>query len=239
MATKGQTVTVYNQNAQIIPIKGIESYECRDNHIIISNIHNKKGLLDYDGTQSIPFKYDTLYTSRSISVIDFIARKGDTYGYISRKDEIIKPFTYKHIYGLKDDLVFVNADGKAGMYDKEGNIKLAFEYDSICDTHYNNFEPEENKYIVIKMGRWVRLIFTIRSLYQLYTMNYPDGWNMVLRHILQKRWQIWIDILRGTNYYPFGIRICRFTGSRHYCCSQKWKVWGFIMEKQRNTTLYI
>ena len=103
LATKGQTVTVYNQNAQIIPIKGIESYECRDNHIIISNIHNKKGLLDYDGTQSIPFKYDTLYTSRSISVIDFIARKGDTYGYISRKDEIIKPFTYKHIYGLKDD----------------------------------------------------------------------------------------------------------------------------------------
>ena len=39
------------------------------------------------------------------------------------------------------------------MYDKEGNIKLAFEYDSICDTHYNNFEPEENKYIVIKNGK--------------------------------------------------------------------------------------
>ena len=153
MATKGQTVTVYNQNAQIIPIKGIESYKCRDNHIIISDIHNKKGLLDYDGTQSIPFEYDTLYTSRSISVIDFIARKGDTYGYISRKNEIIKPFKYKHIYGLKDDLVFVNADGKAGMYDKEGNIKLAFEYDSICDTHYNSFEPEENKYIVIKNGK--------------------------------------------------------------------------------------
>ena len=153
LATKGQTVTVYNQNAQIIPIKGIESYKCRDNHIIISDIHNKKGLLDYDGTQSIPFEYDTLYTSRSISVIDFIARKGDTYGYISRKNEIIKPFKYKHIYGLKDDLVFVNADGKAGMYDKEGNIKLAFEYDSICDTHYNSFEPEENKYIVIKNGK--------------------------------------------------------------------------------------
>lgn len=153
LATKGQTVTVYNQNAQIIPIKGIESYKCRDNHIIISDIHNKKGLLDYDGTQSIPFEYDTLYTSRSISVIDFIARKGDTYGYISRKNEIIKPFKYKHIYGLKDDLVFVNADGKAGMYDKEGNIKLAFEYDNICDTHYNSFEPEENKYIVIKNGK--------------------------------------------------------------------------------------
>ena len=39
------------------------------------------------------------------------------------------------------------------MYDANGNIKLAFEYDSICDTFYNNFESEEAKYIVIKNGK--------------------------------------------------------------------------------------
>lgn len=153
LATKGQTISVYNKNAQIISIESITSYNCSEHYIIISDIHNKKGLLDYYGTQTIPFKYDMLYIPRSISGEGFIAKKGDMYGYISEKDEIIKPFKYKYIYELKNDLVFVNSDSKAGIYDTKGNIKLAFEYDSICNTFYNNFEPEEEKYIVIKNGK--------------------------------------------------------------------------------------
>lgn len=152
-ATKGQTVTVYDENAQIIPIEGITSYNRDNRYIILSDIHHKKGLLNDYGTQTIPCKYDTLYIPRSFSAKGLIAKKENRYGYISEKNEIIKPFEYVNIYGLKDDLVFVNTDNKAGMYDQEGDIKLAFEYDSICDTFYNNSEPEEAKYIVIKNGK--------------------------------------------------------------------------------------
>lgn len=153
LATQGQTVTVFDKNVRKLPVKDITSYLYEDNKLYISDIHGKKGLLDYFGTQTIPFKYDTLYASHNLYTTGFIAKKEGMYGFISEKDEIIQPFIYRDIYTLKDGLVFVNTDNKAGMFDKNWNIKLAFEYDSICDTYYNNFEPEEAKYIVIKNGK--------------------------------------------------------------------------------------
>ena len=153
LATKAQRVTIYNKDTKIIPIENITSYNCDNRYIIISDIHGKKGLLNRSGVQTVPFEYDTLYIPRVNSTITCIVKKGDRYGGISENNEIIKPLIYENIYELQNDLVFVDTNHKAGMYDANGNIKLAFEYDSICDTFYNNFESEEAKYIVIKNGK--------------------------------------------------------------------------------------
>ncbi len=49
------------------------------------DIHGQKGLLDYFGTQTIPFKYDTLYASHNLYTTGFIAKKEGMYGFISKK----------------------------------------------------------------------------------------------------------------------------------------------------------
>lgn len=153
LATKGQIVTVFDSSIKKVPVEGIVSYLHWNNNIFISNIHGKKGILDYAGIQTIPFEYDTLYFSYCTPIEGFIAKKNNMYGFITKENDIIKPFEYKNIYELKDQLVFINTDGKAGMYNEKGEIKLPFEYDAIYDTYYTNFEPEESKYIVIKNGK--------------------------------------------------------------------------------------
>ena len=66
LATQGQTVTVFDKNVRKLPVKDITSYLYEDNKLYISDINGKKGLLDYFGTQTIPFKYDTLYASHPL-----------------------------------------------------------------------------------------------------------------------------------------------------------------------------
>lgn len=150
LATKGETVTVFDENLNKIPVNGIISYTSEDSYIYISNIHGKKGLLDYSGIQTIPFEYDILQHARWNEGL--IAKKNGKYGYISNKNEIIKPFEYKAIYNI-NELVFVNFENKAGIFDKKGDIKLPFEYDSICNAYYSNIEKEEIRYTVIKDGK--------------------------------------------------------------------------------------
>ena len=117
---------------------------------LVSDIHNKKGRVNYNGQLTIPFEYDTLFHFNDTTII---ATKGNRYGLISRENQIIKPFEYRKIYQLTSDLVFINKEGKAGIYDEEGKIKIPFEYDAIYDTFYNDFDPLKTKYIVIKEGK--------------------------------------------------------------------------------------
>lgn len=161
LATKQNSVTVFDENLNVIQIKGIVSYLDWDGKLYVENNENKIGLIDYDGKQSIPFVYDTLYNEHSVPRIDgFIARKDGYYGFVSSENEIIQEFKYKYIYAVNDGkLVFVDQNNKCGIFYEDGKIKVPFEYDAIYSTWYNSsyLEKElpntENIFIVEKDGK--------------------------------------------------------------------------------------
>lgn len=147
VATKGREITVFDSNLNIMPTENIISYINWNGNLIVSNNDNKKGIINYYGKQIIPCEYDTLIQHR---ISGYIAKKENLYGYISQNNKFIKPFDCKYIYEAKHDLIYVNQAGKVGIYDEKGKIKIPFEYDAIYDTWYNNFDPEKNRYIVVK-----------------------------------------------------------------------------------------
>lgn len=150
VATKKDTVTIFDQYINIIPIGGIASYDSRWSDLIVGDRYGKMGLVSYTGKLTIPAIYDTLYHVRHAG---YIALKDSVYGYISKENDIIKSFEYSNIYDLKNGLVFINADGKAGLFDKEGQKILPFDYEAIYDTWYNEYDPRKAKYLVIKDGK--------------------------------------------------------------------------------------
>lgn len=160
LATKQDTVTVFDENLKVIPTKGIASYWDRDGNLFVSNKENKIGLIDYSGKQTIPFLYDTLYKEHSVPRIPgFIAKKDGFYGFVSRKNEVIQPFKYNYIYALKGGYaVFVDQNNKVGIYDESGKIMIPFEYEAIYSTWYNNhltneFPTNKDIFIVEKDGK--------------------------------------------------------------------------------------
>lgn len=160
LATKHGTVTVFNENLKVIPTAGIASYWDWDGNIFVANKENKIGLIDYNGKQTIPFLYDTLYKAHSVPRISgFIAKKDGLYGFISSKNEVIQPFKYNYIYALEGGyIVYICRNNKAGIYDESGQIMIPFDYDAIYNTSYNNhltkeFPTNTDIFIVEKDGK--------------------------------------------------------------------------------------
>lgn len=118
LATKQNEVTVFDEYLNVIPTKGIVSYWVYDGNIYVVNKENKIGLIDFDGKQTIPFLYDTLYQEHSVGRIPgFIAKKDGFYGFVSNKNEIIQPFKYKFIYAINDGIVvYVDLNNKVGIF---------------------------------------------------------------------------------------------------------------------------
>lgn len=160
LATKKNSVTIFDENLDVIPTKGIVSYWVWDGNIYVVNKENKIGLIDYSGKQTIPFLYDTLYKEHSVPRIPgFIAKKDGFYGFISSKNEVIQPFKYNYIYALKGGYaVYIDQNNKAGIYDESGKIMIPFDYDAIYSTWYNNhrikeFPANTDIFIVEKDGK--------------------------------------------------------------------------------------
>ncbi len=161
VATKGDTVLLFDENIKIIPTADIASYLDREASLIVSNRENKKGRIDYTGKQTIPFLYDTLYKYNlpGYTTPGYIAKKDGSYGSISDHNEIIQAFKYKYIYVIKDNLAYVNKKNKVGVFDKAGNLTIPFEYDGIYDTYYDYsdykslFPNAKRIYIVEKNGK--------------------------------------------------------------------------------------
>ena len=161
LATKQNTVTVFDKNLNVIPIKGIVSYLDWDGKLYVTNQKNKIGLIDYNGKQTIPCIYDTLYNEHSVPRIPgFIAKKDGVYGFVSDKNKIIQPFKYKFIYAIKNgNVVYVDQNYKVGIFDEEGKIMIPFEYDAIYSTWYDysyiekEFPNTENIFTVEKDGK--------------------------------------------------------------------------------------
>ena len=145
LATKRDSVTVFDENLKIIPTKGISSYWDLDGNLFVANKKNKIGLIDYNGKQTIPFIYDKLYKEHSVPRISgFIAKKDGLYGFVSTKNEIIQPFKYNSIYALKGGYpVYIDQNNKVGIFDKDGKIMIPFDYDAIYSTWYNNHHSKE------------------------------------------------------------------------------------------------
>ena len=160
LATKHNSVTVFDEKLNVIPTKGIVSYWDWDGNLFVTNKENKMGLIDYNGKQTIPFLYDTLYREHSVPRISgFIAKKDGFYGFVSNKNEIIQPFKYNYIYALKGGyVVYVDQSDKVGIFDKDGKIMIPFEYEAIYSTWYNNhltkeFPSDKDIFIVEKNGK--------------------------------------------------------------------------------------
>jgi hypothetical protein len=161
LATKQNAVTVFDEKLNEIPTKGIVSYWDWDGNLFVVNKENKIGLINYNGKQTIPFLYDTLYNEHSVPRIPgFIAKKDNFYGFISRENEIIQPFKYKYIYAVTNgNVVYVDKNNKVGIFHKDGKIMIPFEYDAIHSTWYDytylekEFPNTENIFIVEKNGK--------------------------------------------------------------------------------------
>jgi hypothetical protein len=144
LATKQGSVTVFNENLKVIPTESIASYWDWDGNLFVANKENKIGLIDFDGKQTIPFLYDTLYKEHSVPRISgFIAKKDGFYGFVSRENEVIQPFKYNYIYALNGYAVYIDQNNKVGIYDESGKIIIPFEYGAIYSTWYNNHHTNE------------------------------------------------------------------------------------------------
>ena len=159
VATKRDTVILFNKNLNIIPTADIASYSDNyDGCLIVTNRENKKGRIDYNGKQTIPFRYDTIYNNSNSS--GYIAKKNGFYGFISQNNKIIQPFKYNYIYAVKGkNMAYVDKNNKAGIFNKDGSIMIPFEYDAIYATYYNHslyeslFPDTKEIYIVEKNGK--------------------------------------------------------------------------------------
>ena len=148
VATRGNEITLFDKDANVFPIKGITSYSNIDGLLIAADTQNKTGVINYQGKQTIPFLYDTLY---SCKYGGFIAKKDALYGYISPKNEIIHSFDYRYIYRLKAGMAYINSEGKVGLYDHKNRLIIPFEYDMIYDSYYG--QKGKDRYIVQKEGK--------------------------------------------------------------------------------------
>ncbi len=148
VATRGNEITLFDKDANTLPIKGITSYQNINGLLIAADTRGKTGVINYQGEEMIPFLYDTLY---SCSYDGFIAKKEGRYGYISFKNEIIHSFDYRYIYDLGFERVYINNTGKAGLYNNNNQLVIPFEYDMIYNTHYD--QTGKGRYIVIKEGK--------------------------------------------------------------------------------------
>lgn len=145
LATKQDTVKIFDENLNVIPTEGIASYWDWDGNLFVADKKNKVGLIDYNGKQTIPFLYDTLYKEHSVPRISgFIAKKDGSYGFVSSNNEVIQPFKYNYIYALKGGYtVYIDQNNKVGIYDESGKIMIPFDYDAIYSTWYNNHRTKE------------------------------------------------------------------------------------------------
>jgi hypothetical protein len=94
--------------------------------------NGKYGFRDSHGQTLIPFEYDELPGTLGLCNI---ARKGNLYGCISHKNEVIIPFQYQEITFVNfdaerfaNDYVTLKKGGSYGLADAKGNIILPVKY---------------------------------------------------------------------------------------------------------------
>ncbi|MDR0939834.1 MAG: WG repeat-containing protein [Mediterranea sp.] len=159
VATRNGMVLFFDEDASLLPISGIVAYkQSAGTELFVTDVHGKKGLVDYDGKRIIPCQYESL---SEVYHGDYIARKNGRYGYVSRTNKKILPFRFERMYDLRGDIGLVDKKGKYGVSDVEGKIIVPCEYDGIghrvyMDNSFSEMSEDEHdkcRFIAMKNGK--------------------------------------------------------------------------------------
>ncbi|PTS99900.1 hypothetical protein DBR27_13160, partial [Flavobacterium sp. HMWF030] len=142
------TFIIDNQGSIILnPIKNhqFESVFTSDAYLIKNTTTKKKGIINTSGQYEIECKYDEISPSNSI----YIVRNNEKSGIVDKKDSILKPLSYDHIFSAfyKDSIQFQNQ-----YFADKGNLKgiiNPFLEKEIIPFSYKNIEQLSIFYITV------------------------------------------------------------------------------------------
>lgn len=139
-------LSLFNENLAPFYQNGKYGFVNKSNKIVISCEYEmvwgfRKGLakvkkdkkLGYINPKNeiiIPIEYDELSTFSEGLII---SKKNGKIGFLNEKNEIIIPFIYQDAFPFKDSLAIVQSgvNQKWGCIDRQGNVKVLFNYDEI------------------------------------------------------------------------------------------------------------
>ena len=89
------------------------------------------GLIDRQGNEIIPCKYEETYIRRFVQKNNILFKQDEKYGLMSFDGSIILEPHYTSITNIHDRYFIVKIDGKEGLITKEGVTMLPIQYTSI------------------------------------------------------------------------------------------------------------
>ena len=97
-------------------------------NVAIAKKNFKYGVVNYDGKELIPLKYDEI---KRVDKVFFKVKKDNRYGLYSLKgEELIEPI-YEDIGTFKEDIIKVKRNSRYGILNKNKYIVVPFQYDYI------------------------------------------------------------------------------------------------------------
>lgn len=123
--------------------KLIEKYEFVGNYkhgtIVVKNI--KYGLLDYNGDELLPCKYDSIYNLENNARI---IKSGGKFGIINEQASFIAECKYDSVLSPSPKYAPVMLNKKWGFQDSDGNNIISFKYDDIHNYNDSVFVAKYN-----------------------------------------------------------------------------------------------
>ena len=117
--------TIINGASQIRTEKKLLHY----NNYAAFSIDGKQGLIDSNGKEIVPAKYDIIFTSEYSNFIT-VSINGK-WGCLNKKGEEVIELKYEDILELYNNLIAVKLDGKWGILNTKNEVIQPFKYDSI------------------------------------------------------------------------------------------------------------
>jgi|GEM_PF-2120940 len=115
--------------------------------LLIVKKNDKYGILDLEGKQLCPYKYDDIYSFYSgRAVVIKVKSDGDEiYGVIDNNLKEIIPVKYDFISSYKEGMAVFMKGGLSGLFDREGKILAAAIYDKMEDVSDSMVVVENDK----------------------------------------------------------------------------------------------
>lgn len=181
--------------------------------------NNLFGLLDFQGNEVVPIKYNKLKAKKTY----LLAQKNHIYGFIDYQDSVIVDFKYNYIEEAQSGTYIANYKGRYGVMDIDENILIPFEYDHIYLSLYdkggytvtkNNLEgilSFENKMIVQPNYTSIKALYEVHdnkpSIAGYYVMDINSKWGLLDSRGNQILDQIFDDISRTRADAPLQVKI--------------------------------
>ena len=163
---------------------------------LLLTMNGYTALSDIQGRMHFPFKYNEIVDSGE----GLCVKKGDYWGMVTMKDEVIIPFEYEKAFWFGENgFARVYKNNKAGVIDLSNNIIIPFIFYRISEPNRLKTErPECETFPTPKCNGWGR-IFINQNLDVRFDLGdqdrfyewYPDGhrWFMENKEYLGRIWQ--------------------------------------------------